>query len=291
MTKPRILVQLDSGDQASVFDAVVAVDSDVAHLLQYHSVQPEQVRELVHGAMFTRGPKDLHNTAVFIGGSDVAKGEQLLEAARKCFFGPLRVSLMLDANGANTTAAAAVLAAARHIDLAQSEALVLAATGPVGQRAVRLLARSGCKVRVASRSQGRAAEACDAIRDAVPDAQLTAVATGDSEQTQAAANSVDVVVAAGAAGVELLASELREACSSLKVAVDLNAVPPLGIGGVEVSDKAVERDGMICYGAIGVGGTKMKIHKAALKSLFESNDRLLDAEEIFDLGQGLEQSA
>jgi len=291
MTKPRILVQLDSDNHASAFDAVVAVDSEVAQLLQYHSVQPEQVRDLVHGAMFTRGPQELHNTAVFIGGSDVAKGEQLLEAAKKCFFGPIRVSLMLDANGANTTAAAAVLAAARHIDLAQSEALVLAGTGPVGQRAVRLLARCGCRVRVASRREDRAAAACDAVRSAVSEAQLTAVATGDTEQTKAAAEGVDIVIAAGAAGVELLSSELREGCGSLRVAVDLNAVPPLGIGGVEVTDKAVERSGTICYGAIGVGGTKMKIHKAAIRSLFESNDKLLDADEIFDIGRTLEQSS
>ncbi|MBP86275.1 MAG: bifunctional NADP-dependent methylenetetrahydromethanopterin dehydrogenase/methylenetetrahydrofolate dehydrogenase [Planctomycetaceae bacterium] len=290
MTKHRILVQLDSDEQASVFDAVVAVDSEVEHLLQYHSVRPEQVRDLVHGAMFTRGPKDLHNTAVFIGGSDVAKGEQLLAAAKQCFFGPMRVSLMLDANGANTTAAAAVLAAARHIDLAQSEALVLAATGPVGQRAVRLLARGGCKMRVASRSEDRAAAACDAIRSAVADAQLTPVATGDTEQTAVAVEGVDIVIAAGAAGIELLSAELREACSSLKVAVDLNAVPPLGIGGVEVTDKAVERDGAICFGAIGVGGTKMKIHKAAIKSLFDSNDKVLDADDIFAIGQSLEVS-
>lgn len=290
MTKPRILLQLDSDSHASVFDAVVAVDSEIAHLLQYHSVRPEQVRDLVHGAMFTRGPADLKNTAIFIGGADVAQGEQLLAAAKKCFFGPMRVSLMLDANGANTTAAAAVLAAARHIDLAGCEALVLAATGPVGQRVVRLLARRGAKVRVASRNRDRAASMCDDIRKAVADAQLTPVATGDAEQTASAAAGVDVVIAAGAAGIELLSAEQREACGTLKVAIDLNAVPPLGIGGVEVTDKAIDRSGTVCYGAIGVGGTKMKIHKAAIKSLFESNDKVLDAEEIFEIGRELEST-
>lgn len=291
MTKPRILVQLDGDAHASVFDAVVAVDSEVDQLLQYHSIEPEQVRDLIHGAMFTRGPQDLHNTAAFIGGADVAKGEALLEAAKRCFFGPMRVSLMLDANGANTTAAAAVLAAARHVDLSQSQALVLAATGPVGQRAVRLLAAAGCSVRVGSRSEDRAAAACDSVRAVVSDAQLTPMATGDAGQTAAALEGVDVVIAAGAAGIELLSTEQRAASASLKVVVDLNAVPPLGIGGIEVTDKAVERDGTFCYGAIGVGGTKMKIHKAAIKRLFESNDQVLDAEEIFAIGQQLEASA
>jgi hypothetical protein len=288
MSKPRILLQLDGDDHASVFDAVVAVDSEIDHLLQYHSVQPPQVQDLVYGAMFTRGPQDLPYTAVFIGGSNVAHGEALLRAATKCFFGPMRVSVMLDANGANTTAAAAVLAAARHVDLNQSRALVLAATGPVGQRAVRLLARAGATVRVASRSEERAGQVCEQIAGIVSDAQLSPVATADVDQTTAALEGVHVVIAAGAAGVELLPAEARAASSTLRVAVDLNAVPPLGVGGIEVTDKAVERDGAMCYGAIGVGGTKMKIHKAAIKRLFESNDQVLDAEEIFEIGRELE---
>jgi len=291
MSKPKILIQLDGDPHASLFDAVVAIDAEVDHLLQYHSVQPEQVQSLVHGAMFTRGPQDLNCTAVFIGGSNVAHGEALLQAVTKCFFGPLRVSVMLDANGANTTAAAAVLAAGRHVDLTSAEALVLAATGPVGQRVVRLLARSGCHVRVGSRDVQRAAAVCEQVRSTVPDARLSACATGDARQTAAALEGEAVVIAAGAAGTELLAADLRAACGSLRVAVDLNAVPPAGIGGIKPTDKAVQRDGAICYGALGVGGTKMKIHKAALQRLFVSNDRVLDAEEIFEIGRQLEANS
>ena len=155
MANKKILVQLDSDPQPSVFDAVVAVDSGVDHLFQHSSVTPEQVQGLVHGAMFTRGTADLYNTAVFIGGSDVTGGEALLKAATDSFFGPVRVSVLMDASGANTTAAAAVLAAGRHLDLAETNALVLAATGPVGQRVVRLLAAAGATVKAASRSLER----------------------------------------------------------------------------------------------------------------------------------------
>ena len=128
----------------------------------------------------------------------------------------------------------------------------------------------------------------DTVRETIPNAQLTPVATGDASGTKIAVEGADIAIAAGAAGIELLSSELRAASRSLKVAVDLNAVPPLGIGGVEVTDKAVDHDGVICYGAIGVGGTKMKIHKAAIKKLFETNDQVLDAEEIFEIGRQLE---
>ncbi len=71
------------------------------------------------------------------------------------------------------------------------------------------------------------------------------------------------------------------------VAIDLNAVPPAGLAGIEVTDKAVDRNGVACYGAIGVGGTKMKIHKAAIGRLFASNDQILDAEQLYEIGQSL----
>jgi hypothetical protein len=287
MERFKILIQLDGDAQASVFDAVVAVDTGVDHLLQYRGVEPKQVRDLVHGAIFTRGPKELHNTAVFVGGSDVAHGEALLAEVKQSFFGPMRVSVMLDANGANTTAAAAVLAAARHIELKGVEALVLAATGPVGQRAVQLLAREGATIRVASRSKARAEDVCRRIAGLLPQTRLSAWATDAPANVAAAIDGVQLVIAAGAAGVQLLPRSLRQSCSTLRVAVDLNAVPPAGIEGIDAADKAVARDGATCYGAIGVGATKMKIHKAAISRLFTSNALVLDAEEIYTIGKEL----
>ena len=85
----------------------------------------------------------------------------------------------------------------------------------------------------------------------------------------------------------LLREVKEELGLDLKVAIDLNAVPPVGLGGLEVTDHAQVRNGILCYGAIGVGGMKMKIHKAAVKSLFEANDRVLDTEAIFAIGEGL----
>jgi methylenetetrahydrofolate/methylenetetrahydromethanopterin dehydrogenase (NADP+) len=285
VSRRRILVQLDGDEQPSVFDSVVAVDADADVLLRHGGVKPDQVRDLVYGAMFTRGPEDLKNTAVFIGGSDVAAGEELLRRVTGCFFGPMRVSVLLDANGANTTAAAAVRVAARHVNLRDATALVLAATGPVGQRAVRLLAGEGARVRVASRNRSRAEEACEAIRRRVPDAQLTAVETASEHGLAAAVDGATVIIAAGAPAIQLLPAGLRVSDQSLKAAIDLNAVPPSGIEGVDVMDRGQERDGAACYGAIGVGALKMKIHKAAVRKLFTANHLVLDAEEVFALGK------
>lgn len=285
--KPKILIQLDSDPHPSVFDRVVAVDGGADHVFAYGGVTLDQVEALIHGAIFTRGPKDLAHTAVFIGGSDVTVGEKILKKVKKTFLGPLRTSVMLDANGANTTAAAAVLRAAKHLDLSGTRALVLGGTGPVGQRAARLLAREGASVRLASRSADRANEAAQRINEAVESDVVTGVAVSDDATLTTALDGIELVIAAGAAGVVLLPTATRQASKKLRVVIDLNAVPPLGIEGVDVMDKAKEVDGVIVYGAVGVGGTKMKIHKAAIATLFESSDHVLDAEAIYDLGKAL----
>lgn len=287
MSKAKILIQLDRDSQPSTFDSIVAIDAGAEQLLRHGGVTSKQIRDLVYGAMFTRGPEDLHQTAIFIGGSDVAAGEEMLEQVTRCFFGPLRVSVMLDASGANTTAAAAVLAAGKHVELSKATALVLAATGSVGRRVVRLLAREGAMVRIASRSMDRALAACHEVAQHVPEANLEAIDITTPETRVAAFEKTDILIAAGAPGVELLSAEERREHSGLKVAIDLSAVPPVGLEGIEVTDQGVERDGAICYGAIGIGGTKMKIHKAAIAELFQRNDLVLDAEEIYRIGQTL----
>lgn len=283
----RILVHFDTDTLPSVFDRVVALDAGVDELLSYGAIEPANVESLVHGAIFTRGPADLKNTAIFIGGSRVEEGEQLLDKVRGSFFGPMRVSIMMDSNGSNTTATAAVLAAKKHVDLSGRLALVLGGTGPVGQRAAQLLAREGARVRLASRSLERADVAAAAIRKAVPNAAVSAVTAGSAADLEAATEGVEVLIAAGAAGAELLTAAQREAIVGLRVAIDLNAVPPAGLGGIGVTDKSVDRNGTLCYGAIGVGGTKMKIHKACLERLFESNDQVLDTERIYEIGKAL----
>ncbi len=289
MEKRTILIQIDSDPHPSVFDRVVAVDAGAEEIFSYGNVRPEDVQGLVHGAIFTRGPKDLHRTALFVGGSKVDVGEKLVEEIRKNLipqFG-LQVSVLMDANGCNTTASAAVRVATKHVNLAESSALVLGATGPVGQRVVRLLVREGAPVRVGSRNKERAAQVCETLQQSIPTANLTPVATGSPEELKAALEGQVVVIAAGALGVQLLPKDIRQNCSTLRVAIDLNAVPPLGIEGVEVTDKARDDNGVICYGAVGVGGTKMKIHKAAVARLFERNDQIMDAEEVYALSEGL----
>ena len=284
MALPKILLCLDTDAQPSVFDGVVAIDSGVNQLLRHSAVTPAEVRNLVHGLMFTRRGEELRNSAMFVGGADVVAGEQLLQAVKDAFFGPVRVSAMVDSNGSNTTAAAAVVCAGRHVSLGPETIALVLGTGPVGQRVVRMLAREGVDVRVGSRRKTHAEAICHRIGTAVPGALLTSHSTTDSDLAELLEN-VQVVISAGPPAVELLSAATRQGAKALQVAIDLNAVPPVGISGIDPTDKAIQRGKLICYGALGIGSLKMKIHKAALRQLFESNNRILDADEIYALGK------
>ncbi len=283
-SKPTILLQLDVDPQPSVFDSVVAVDSGVAHLFRHGGVTPAAVRDLVHGALFTRGPADLRSTAIFIGGSDVSKAEAVLAAVKSTFFGPFRVSVLFDPNGSNTTASAAAVAVLEGLGgtVERERIAVLGGTGPVGGRVGRLLAGLGADVALGSRDLGRAQAAASRIGG-----KVAAFATADAASLTKGLQGASAIVAAGAAGVTLLPRTVRSSLTDVKVLIDLNAVPPAGIEGVEPGDKRADRDGSLAWGALGVGGTKMKIHKAAVKSLFASNDRVVDAEEALAIGRSL----
>jgi hypothetical protein len=283
----KLLLQLDSSRLPSVFDRVVAYDAGADAVLSYGAVTESDVRDLMHGCIFTRGPKDLKNTAVFIGGADMEAGERLLAAARKAFFPPFLVSLMLDSNGSNTTAGAAVaklLEAAGHVR--GKRALVVAGTGPVGLRAAGLLARAGADVLITSRK----AEAGERARDDVArrfggTVRSAPLATsGDAAQ---AFDGVTLVLNAGPAGVQLVPKSAWAGRASLKVAADVNAVPPLGLEGIDAMDDGVTKHGVICFGALAIGNLKMKVHKACIARLFERNDLVLDAETIADVAREL----
>ena len=145
----KILIQLDSDKFASTFDCIAAYDAGADIVQSYGGVRACDVHSLVLSAFFTRGIPDLKNLAVWIGGSDVNEGEQILEESRRAFFGPFKISLMLDSNGCNTTASTAIAKLARQETLKGKSVLVIG-PGPVGLRAAVLLAGEGCRVRLSS---------------------------------------------------------------------------------------------------------------------------------------------
>ena len=283
----KLLLQLDSSRLPSVFDQVVAYDAGADDIMSYGGVTETDVRDLIHGCIFTRGPKDLHNTAVWIGGNNMSAGEQLLAMAQDALFAPFTVSIMLDSNGSNTTAVAAVVKIEEALgNLAGSKVLILAGTGPVGQRAAGLLAKDGAHVTITSRKpeQGEKARQFISARFNV---QVEATTMTDPATLPKLCEGIDVLLNSGPAGVQMVPKAAWTGAKNLKIAVDLNAVPPLGIEGVEVNDAGVTRDGVTVYGAFGVGNFKTKLHKACVTRLFTRNDLVLDAEAIADVAREL----
>jgi ribulose 1,5-bisphosphate synthetase/thiazole synthase len=283
----KLLLQLDSSRLPSVFDQVVAYDAGADAVMSYGGVTEGDVRDLIHGSIFTRGPKDLHNTAVWIGGNNMSAGEQLLAMAQDALFGEFTVSIMLDSNGSNTTAVAAVVKIEETLgDLSSKKAVVLAGTGPVGQRAAGLLARDGAHVTITSRKpeQGEKARQFISARFNV---QVEALTLADPSKLPDVLDSAEILLNSGPAGVQMVPKSAWTAVKTLRVAVDLNAVPPLGIEGVEVNDAGVKRNGVIVFGAFGIGNFKTKLHKACIARLFTRNDLVLDAEAIAEIAREL----
>lgn len=280
----KLLFQFDTDAHPSVFDTVVAYDGGADHVIGHGGLTPENITALVEGTIFTRAPKDKKNTAIFVGGSDMVAGQKLFAAVQKHFFPGFQVSVMLDSNGSNTTAAAAVAKLAASGTLAGKKAVVLAGTGPVGQRAAVMLAEEGAIVSLTSRSIERAQQACNDMK-ARFGVELTPVAAPDNNTRAKAIEDANIVFATGAAGVELISAEHWQHNPHIEMIADANATPPVGIGGTDMMDKGTIRNGKIIWGAIGFGTLKLLLHRACIAKLFEDNKQVLDAENIFALAK------
>jgi len=282
----KLLYQFDTDALPSVFDNVVGFDGGADHVSAYGGVDARNVGGLVEGAIFTRGLKDKKNTAIFIGGGNLVEGEAVLAAVRRKFFGKFRVSVMFDCNGSNTTAAAAVAWLAHGRALAGKRAVVLGGSGPVGQRAAVLLAREGADVAITGRKREVVQAACDSIH-ARFGIVVQAVEAPTNAERGAAVAGAQIVLATGAAGVTLLDEKQWQDSPTLELVADANASPPAGIEGVGQSDRGLAKHGKILFGSLGFGALKLALHRACVARLFEQNDLLLDAEEIYAVAKAM----
>lgn len=278
----KILLQLDSDQQPSVFDAITAVDAADCLLLRHGGVTAENAPALVHGCMFTRSPKELADTAIFIGGSSLDSAEKILRAVRQNLWKPLDVSVMFDPNGCNTTAAAAIYSIASNVEIAGRKVAIISGTGPVGTRAAGLAAKLGASVVITSRNLKKAGDAAAAIEERFGSRPECAAVNGPGDLPPVL-DEAAAVLCCGAAGVELIPEGLWRGHPHLKVVADVNAVPPLGLAGIQAQWRGEQAEDKLVYGATGIGWLKMKMHRLAITRLFESTGQVLDAEEIYGL--------
>ena len=286
----KVLLQLDTDEHPSPFDAIVAYDADVDVVLSHGGMNPDETRALVQDAFFTRGVDDLRNTAVWVGGKDVAAGEQVFAQVQKAYFGPFRVSVMLDSNGCNTTAATTIARLAKARDLAGSRAVVLG-LGAVGLRSATLLQQEGCEVAVASLPPDLFGDDRPYHRprglSVAEELGLDIREPSDRSELEPTLDGAQLVLAAGPANVEVLRRDAWAAAESVELLADYNAAEPLGIEGTKATDDLAPYDGKVVLGALAIGGPKMKVHKACVRRLFESNDHVLDTDAVYAIAKEL----
>jgi methylenetetrahydrofolate/methylenetetrahydromethanopterin dehydrogenase (NADP+) len=279
----KILIQLDTDHHASAFDAIAAYDADVDVVVGYGDITAENLTDVVQGAIFPRGPGGLANTAFWVGGSKVRDGEAVFKAAQKLFFKPFKASIMLDSDGSNTTAAAAVARVRGAVDLKGTKAAVIG-VGPVGLRTAELLRREDAEVTMftfppdAMKGEHRRASGIPVAQEA----GLEVIEPGSSDELDRALADYAVIFAAGPAGTQILRRSgwLQE---GVRVVVDYSAAEPVGVEGVDRGDSLEEEEGVLKLGALAVGGPKMKLQKACIQRMFETKGTVMDLEGVYDV--------
>jgi len=278
MSKPFILHMLTTAKNLSPFDVNMAIDAGWVAAVPYINVEPDEVCALVQDAIFSRSPKGLKNTGIFIGGRDTKQAMNMLKSAKDSMFPPFQVSVFTDPSGAFTTAAAMVaviedeLAKKFSTNLQDKTILVLGGTGPVGQIAAVLAAQAGANVRIMGRQLEKAQRIADMCSQEFGEGKIN-IAAGANADQEKYMQTTDVVLATGAAGIELLSADLVAAAPQLKVAADVNAVPPSGVAGLDAFDNgkviAGSTSGAVGVGALAIGNVKYQVQSQLLKKMIE----------------------
>ncbi|OQX22400.1 MAG: hypothetical protein BWK75_00775 [Candidatus Altiarchaeales archaeon A3] len=284
----KILFYISMEKHTSPFDIVEAYDAveDVA-VVPYTNVSVEEIPALVNDIIFPRNPKDLINTAIFIGGHDVVKGDEMMEIAVKQMFNPFRVSIVADTDGSNTTAAGCAYKiketyTKKGENLKGQKAIVFAGTGPVGLRIATLLIKEGVDVAVTSRKLDRAIEAIDKVRK-VYNADIKAYEVRSDEDTIKVIEEFkpNIIVTTGPPKITLVSKAIWSKYDFVKILTDVNAYPPYGIEGVDANDDCKEIEGRTGIGALRIGTIKNKAQKAIIRKLFEKKGNILKLEDIY----------
>lgn len=279
MEKPFILHMLTTAKHLSPFDVNMAMDAGWVSAVPYTNVEPSEVRGLIQDAIFSRSTKGLKRTGIFIGGRDAKQSLDMLKTAKNAMVPPFEVSVFTDPSGAFTTAAGMVAAIEKMLadkfstTLKDKNILALGGTGPVGQIAAVIAAQAGAEVKIIGRQLDKAERTAELCNEEFGDGKI-AISAGTYADNAEFVKSADVILAAGAAGIQLLDAELITTARQLKVAADVNAVPPAGIAGINTFDqgKPIEgsKSGAVGIGALAIGNIKYQAQRRLLKQMLDT---------------------
>lgn len=290
----KVFIFLDTDKHASSFDILTTVDIfPYAEILKYEDVTAEDAEKIVYDAMFPRGPEGARHTKIFINGRDFKRVNEILERARKCMFAPFELAIIVDPRGSYTTATAAV---AKTLELLLAKGLgnlkgktvtVLAGTGPVGQTASRLYASEKANVVVTSREQMKVSSVAATINEEVEGEGVRGVEAQTPEGVGKSIQDSEIVLAAGAAGTMLLTLEvLKLYGKNCKIVADINAIPPLGVEGLESSANGKEiLHNVFGIGALAIGKLKNQIEAELIKRAAEEPKGIFDYKIAYEIAK------
>jgi len=286
----HVLIYFDADKRPSPFDILFAYDVGFDVVQTFSGVEKDEITSLVQDAMFPRGPKGAKYTTFFFGGSDLDLVETLAKKARKTTFPPFNMSIVVDPKGSHTTPSAIVAKVMEALseqgeELAGKKAAVLGGSGKVGRVATRILASEGVEVLSFDVVEEVTQIATDIAEECGGD--VRGIVAETPEEIVEAAHDCDVVISAGPAGVEILPEASLAELTSCKVAADVNAVPPTGLGGVEPSDDKEEKHAMVVIGALAVGNLRNKLEGKLLETAMESKGAFLNYVDAFEFAKEL----
>ncbi|MEQ1546345.1 NAD(P)-dependent methylenetetrahydromethanopterin dehydrogenase [Methyloglobulus sp.] len=300
MEKRSILHMLDPMPHNSPFDINMAMDAGFDVMMPYSNVKPESVHGLVQDAIFSRGPSGVKRTGIFIGGRNLALAVEMMEAAKKAMVPPFEVSVFADPSGAFTTAAALVACVEKQLkekhgkELKDCHAVVIGGTGAVGIATGVIASLAGADVMLTDHlSVDTALDVAREYNKRFGCSMKGSCASSEADKARLVANA-DIIFCTARAGIQVLSAEVLGEARLLKVAGDVNAVPPLGIEGVKRSDlgtpliHAVNSKGAVGIGALAVGNVKYQLQNALLKLMLETDKPLyLDFRDAFSKAREL----
>lgn len=280
MEKQYLLHMITSEKNLSAFDVNMAFDAGWTGV-PYLGVELDEVATIVQDTIFSRGPKGLKRTGIFIGGRDMHLAMDMFNAAKEAMVTPFEISVFTDPSGAFTTAAAMVATVAHQLKIKNKEELkgqrilVIGGTGPVGASAAVLAAKLGAEVTVLGRAIDKAnnvAELCNTRYGTV----VEGVKGDASDHIDELLVEADVIFATAKAGIQVLDEKQISSATKLKVAADLNAVPPAGIAGIDLHDNGTpintSNSGAVGIGPLAIGNIKYQTQQELLVQMYRADD-------------------
>jgi methylene-tetrahydromethanopterin dehydrogenase len=292
--KRSVLHMLDPMPHNSPFDINMAVDAGFDVLVPYSNVKLESVRGLTQDAIFSRGPSGVKQTAMFIGGRDIGVAIAMLETCKQAMVPPFEISVLADPSGAFTTAAALVACVEKQLktkhgkELKDCNAVVFGGTGPVGIATGVIASMAGANTALVDHLSIDTALHLAGEYNRLFGTNLRGTyASSDADKARLVANA-DIIFCTAKAGIQVLSADILAEAKKLKVAGDINAVPPAGIEGITLKHlgapllHADNSPGAVGVGALAVGNVKYKLQNCLLRLMLETDQPVyLDFRDAF----------